>query len=41
MVPYQVSRLADGRCGVVMLGGSRDEVLRLYGELQTWCRQAR
>jgi hypothetical protein len=41
MVPYQVSRLADGRCGVVMLGGSRDEVLRMYGELQTWCRQAR
>lgn len=30
-----------GRCGVVMLGGSRDEVLRAYGELQTWCRQGR
>jgi hypothetical protein len=41
MVPYQVSRLAEGRCGVVLLGGSRDEVLRAYGELQTWCRQAR
>jgi hypothetical protein len=36
MVPY----LADGgRSGVVMLGGSRDEVLRAYGELQTWCRR--
>lgn len=41
MVPYQVSRLGEGRCGVVMLGASRDEVLRAYGELQTWCRQAR
>ncbi len=41
MVPYQVSRLAEGRCGVVVLGGSRDEVLRMYGELQTWCRQGR
>jgi Pre ATP-grasp domain len=37
-VPYHVSRLAQGRCGVVMLGGSRDDVLRAYGELQTWCR---
>jgi hypothetical protein len=41
MVPYQVSGLGAGRCGVVMLGGSRDEVLRVYGELQTWCRQGR
>src|SRR6476469_433268 len=40
IVPYHVSRLAEGRCGVVMLGGSRDEVLRAYGELQTWCRRA-
>jgi hypothetical protein len=40
IVPYQVSRLGQGRCGVVMLGGSRDEVLRAYGELQTWCRRA-
>ena len=39
MVPYHVSRLHQGRCGVVMLGGSRDEVLRAYGELQTWCRR--
>jgi hypothetical protein len=39
IVPYHVSRLAEGRCGVVMLGGSRDEVLRAYGELQTWCRR--
>jgi hypothetical protein len=39
IVPYHVSRLAQGRCGVVMLGGSRDEVLRAYGELQTWCRR--
>jgi hypothetical protein len=39
VVPYHVSRLAQGRCGVVMLGGSRDEVLRAYGELHTWCRQ--
>jgi hypothetical protein len=41
MVPYHVSRLGQGRCGVVMLGGSRDEVLRAYGELQTWCRAYR
>jgi len=41
MVPYQVSRMGEGRCGVVVLGGSRDEVLRAYGELQTWCRQGR
>ena len=40
MVPYQVGRLAEGRCGIVMLGESRNEVLRAYGELQTWCRQA-
>lgn len=39
MVPYHVSRLGEGRCGMVMLGGSRDEVLRAYGELQTWCRR--
>ena len=39
MVPYQVSRLSEGRCGMVLLGGSRDEVLRGYGELQTWCRR--
>ncbi len=39
MVPYHVSRLGEGRCGVVLLGGSRDEVLRAYGELQTWCRE--
>ena len=37
MVPYRAS--GDGRSGVVMLGGSRDEVLRAYGELQTWCRR--
>jgi len=37
MVPYRAS--GDGRTGVVMLGGSRDEVLRAYGELQTWCRR--
>jgi hypothetical protein len=41
MVPYHVSRLGEGRCGVVVLGPSRDDVLRFYGELQTWCRQAR
>jgi len=39
MVPYHVSRLGEGRCGIVMLGGSRDEVLRAYGQLQTWCRR--
>ena len=32
---YHVSRLSEGRCGMVLLGGSRDEVLRGYGELQT------
>ena len=36
---YHVSRLREGRCGMVLLGGSRDEVLRGYGELQTWCRR--
>ena len=41
MVPYEVSCLGEGRCCVVVLGASRDEVLRLYGELQTWCRQGR
>jgi hypothetical protein len=41
MVPYHVARLGEGRCGVVVLGASRDDVLRLYGELQTWCRQSR
>jgi hypothetical protein len=41
IVPYHVSRLGQGRCGVVMLGGSRDEVLRDYGALQTWCRRER
>ena len=40
MVPYDVSRLGQGSCGIVMLGGSRGEVLRAYGELQTWCRRA-
>ena len=40
MVPYQVGRLTEGRCGVVVLGASRDDILRMYGELQTWCRQA-
>lgn len=39
MVPYDVSRLGRGRCGVVLLGPSRDDVLRAYGELQTWCRR--
>jgi hypothetical protein len=39
MVPYHVSGLGQGRCGVVMLGGTRDEVLRAYGELNSWCRQ--
>jgi hypothetical protein len=39
IVPYHVSRLGHGRCGVVMLGGSRDEVLTAYGELHTWCRR--
>jgi hypothetical protein len=39
MVPYRTGGAGDGRSGVVMLGGSRDEVLRAYGELQTWCRR--
>lgn len=39
MVPYRPAGEGDGRSGVVMLGGSRDEVLRAYGELQTWCRR--
>ena len=37
MVPLPGSRAE--RCRMVMLGGSRDEVLRAYGELQTWCRR--
>jgi hypothetical protein len=39
MLPYEVGRLSQGRCGVLVLGGSRGEVLRAYGELQTWARR--
>jgi hypothetical protein len=39
MIGYEPDDAGDGRCRIVMLGGSRDEVLRAYGELQTWCRR--
>ncbi|MGH8938054.1 MAG: ATP-grasp domain-containing protein, partial [Actinomycetes bacterium] len=39
VMPYTIGALAHGRCGVVVLGASHDEVLRAYGEFQTWCRR--
>jgi len=39
LVPCHVSTLPAGRCGVVVLGASRSDVLRTYGELRTWCRR--
>ena len=39
VVPYHVGSLSQGRCGVVVLGPTRDAVLRASGELQSWCRR--
>jgi hypothetical protein len=39
VVPCEPNGSGEGRCRMVMLGASRDEVLRAYGELQTWCRR--
>jgi hypothetical protein len=39
VVPYNLGGMRQGKCGVVVLGSTRDEVLRAYGELQTWCRR--
>jgi hypothetical protein len=39
VVPCARSGAGPGRCRLVMLGGSRGEVLRAFGELQTWCRR--
>lgn len=39
MVAYDTNGSEPGRCRMVMLGASRDEVLRAYGEVQTWCRR--
>ncbi len=39
VVPHHVGSLSRGKCSVVVLGQSRDTVLRAYGELQSWCRR--
>ena len=39
VVPYHVGWLGRGKCGVVVLGPTRDAVLRASGELQSWCRR--
>jgi hypothetical protein len=39
VVPHHIGSLGQGRCGVVVLGPTRDAVLRSYGELQSWCRR--
>ncbi|MGH7535015.1 MAG: hypothetical protein ACREMG_05460, partial [Gemmatimonadales bacterium] len=41
MVLCSIGDLVDGKCSVVLLGASLEEVLRAYGELQTWCRGER
>jgi hypothetical protein len=38
-VPVHVGALSRGKCGVVVLGPSRDAVSRASGELQSWCRR--
>jgi pre ATP-grasp domain-containing protein len=37
-VLHDVGLLREGKCGVTVLGASRNDVLRAYGELQTRCR---
>jgi hypothetical protein len=39
VVPCEPNGAGPGRVRLVMLGASRDEVLRGYGELQTWSRR--
>lgn len=39
VVPCEPNGAGPGRCRLVLLGASRDEVLRGYGELQTWSRR--
>jgi hypothetical protein len=39
VVPQHVGALSRGKCSVVVLGPTRDAVLRAYGELQSWCRR--
>ena len=39
VVPHHVGSLGRGKCGVVVLGPSRDAVLRASGEFQSWCRR--
>ena len=39
VVPQHVGSLSRGKCSVVVLGPTRDAVLRAYGELQSWCRR--
>jgi hypothetical protein len=39
VVPHHVGWLGRGKCGVVVLGPTRDAVLRASGELQSWCRR--
>lgn len=41
VVPHHVGSLGRGKCGVVVLGPTRDAVLRASGELQTWARRER
>jgi len=38
-IPHHVGWLGRGKCGVVVLGPTRDAVLRASGELQSWCRR--
>ncbi len=39
VVPHHIGSLSRGKCGVVVLGQTRDAVLRSFGELQSWCRR--
>ena len=39
VVPCEPNGAGAERLGMVVLGESRDDVLRTYGELQTWCRR--
>ncbi len=39
VVPVHVGALGRGKCGVMVLGPTRDAVLRASGELQSWSRR--
>jgi hypothetical protein len=39
MMPCHIGVLSRGKCGVLVLGPTRDAVLRASGELQSWCRR--